>query len=604
MAGLPIPMTLVDLLRTGPDERPALLEVSGRGLTWGELRGHLGGVAAALAARGVRPGDPVAVIMPNGPDLAAAFLACALGGAAAPLNPAYREDELDFYLGDLEPKALLVATGLETPVRRVAQARGVAVIEVAPGSEPGGFTLDGAPVPPAALPEVSPDAVALFLHTSGTTARPKGVPLTQRNLATSATAIARTLGLGPDDRALAVMPLFHIHGLVATVLAPLAAGGALVATPGFEATRALGWLASTGATWTSAVPTMLQALAARAEGPDLAAVRAAGRLRLVRSSSSSLAPATFAALEAALGVPVVESYGMTEAAHQMASNALPPGERRPGAVGRALPEHGGPEVAVRDEDGQLHVRAGRGEVVVRGASIFAGYHRNPEATRAAFVEGGWFRTGDEGVLDEHGVLTLTGRLKELINRGGEKIAPREVDEALLAHPAVQQAVAFAVPEPELGEEVHAAVVLRAGHAATEDALRQHVADRLAYFKVPRRVHLVAAIPLGPTGKLQRIGLAARLGVAARPAPQDDLGPPPATPVEEVVALAWREVLGEDAQGTAVRFTRAGGDSFGVLRWVARVRELLAVELPLLPVLDEPTIARVAALAERALTDAG
>jgi acyl-CoA synthetase (AMP-forming)/AMP-acid ligase II len=229
------------------------------------------------------------------------------------------------------------------------------------------------------------------------------------------------------------------------------------------------------------------------------------QLRLVRSSSAALAPQVMARLEAVFRAPVIEAYGMTEAAHQMASNPLPPRQRKPGSVGVAA----GPEVAIMDPAGRLLAAGETGEVVIRGDNVTSGYLANPQANAAAFSEG-WLRTGDQGWMDEDGYLRLTGRLKEIINRGGEKISPREVDEALLDHPAVAQVVTFALPDEKLGEEVAAAIVLRDGAAATEAEIRDFARARLAAFKVPRRVVFVPEIPKGPTGKMQRIGLAEKL----------------------------------------------------------------------------------------------
>jgi acyl-CoA synthetase (AMP-forming)/AMP-acid ligase II len=352
-----------------------------------------------------------------------------------------------------------------------------------------------------------PDDVALLLHTSGTTSRPKLVPLTQRNILASAHHIGATLGLTSADRCLNIMPLFHIHGLIGAVLSSLAAGGSVFCTPGFNALKFFAWLDEAAPSWYSAVPTMHQAILARADrNRDIIARR---RLRLIRSSSSSLPPPVMAELEATFGCPVIESYGMTEAAHQMTSNPLPPRPRRAGSVGPAA----GPEVAVLDESGRPLPAGTPGEVAIRGPNVTAGYVANPAANAAAFTDG-WFRTGDQGVLDAEGYLTITGRLKELINRGGEKISPREVDDLLMSHPAVAQAVTFALPHDKLGEEVAAAIVLREGKNASERELRDFVAERLADFKVPCKVVFLAEIPKGPTGKLQRIGLAAKLGLTA------------------------------------------------------------------------------------------
>jgi acyl-CoA synthetase (AMP-forming)/AMP-acid ligase II len=278
-------------------------------------------------------------------------------------------------------------------------------------------------------------------------------------------------------------------------------------TPGFNALRFFAWLEEAAPTWYSAVPTMHQAILARAERNREIIERR--RLRLIRSSSASLPPPVMAQLETTFGCPVIESYGMTEASHQMTSNPLPPKARKAGTVGIAA----GPEVAVLDADGHVLPPGLTGEVAIRGPNVTAGYVNNPGANEAAFTNG-WFCTGDQGVFDADGYLTITGRLKELINRGGEKISPREVDDVLLDHPAVAQAVTFALPHDKLGEEVAAAIVLRDGVTANERELRDFVAGRLAEFKVPRRIVFLAEIPKGPTGKLQRIGLAAKLGLAS------------------------------------------------------------------------------------------
>jgi acyl-CoA synthetase (AMP-forming)/AMP-acid ligase II len=347
--------------------------------------------------------------------------------------------------------------------------------------------------------------VALLLHTSGTTSRPKIVPLSQHNLAVSAVSIRRAVALSPADRCLNVMPLFHIHGLMAAVLASFAAGASVVCTPGFNALRFFAWLDEFQPTWYTAVPTMHQAILARSARNPESVERA--RLRLIRSSSSSLPPQVMADLERTFRCPVIESYGMTEASHQMASNPLPPEARKPGTVGIAA----GPEIAIMAAGGQLLAPGEVGEVVIRGPSVTRGYRNNPAANAASFTDG-WFHTGDQGVLDDEGYLTLTGRLKEIINRGGEKVAPLEVDNVLSAHPAVAQALTFAMPHPKLGEEVAAAIVLKEGQSASESEIRDFAAERLADFKVPRKLVFLDEIPKGATGKLQRIGLAERLGL--------------------------------------------------------------------------------------------
>ena len=500
--------TVADLLAAGAASAPALLAPGRAPASHAELRGHVAGVAGSLAALGIGRADRVALALPNGPAAASAFLAVASAAVAAPLNPAGSAEEFDFCLGDLGARALILEAGADSPARGAAARRGVPVFELEEGSGPAGlFALSGPPARTGAEPRpAAPGDTALMLHTSGTTSRPKKVPLTHANLAASARRIAASLALGPGDRCLNVMPLFHIHGLVAAVLASLAAGGSVFCAPGFNALRFFSWLGTAGATWYTAVPTMHQAVLARAPRNPGAAAKAG--LRFVRSSSAPLPRTVMAALEAEFAAPVIESYGMTEACHQMTSNPLPPAARKAGTVGVAA----GPEVAVMRSDGGFAETGETGEVAVRGPGVTPGYEDNPEANREAFRDG-WFRTGDEGVFDADGYLTITGRLKEIINRGGEKVGPREVDERLMEHPAVAQAVTFALPHAVLGEEVAAAVVLREGSQASESELRRFAGARLAAFKTPRRVVFVDEIPKGPTGKLQRIGLARALGLA-------------------------------------------------------------------------------------------
>ena len=504
--------TLSKLLAAAPGPATALTAPARAPLDYDGLRSHIAATVTALNGCGIGRGDRVAIVLPNGPEMASAFLAVAAGATTAPLNPAYTADEFAFYLDDLAPKALLVEAGSASPAVMVGRDRALPVIEITWDDDgPAGlFSLIGAPVDDPA-PEGGPAAAgddALILHTSGTTSRPKMVPLSQANICASADHIRQSLALTAADRCLNVMPLFHIHGLMAAVLASMSAGASVFCCPGFNALSVFAWLAEAEATWYTAVPTMHQAILARAaRNADVAANL---ELRFVRSSSASLPPQVMAALEKTFQAPVIEAYGMTEAAHQMASNPLPPAARKPGTVGPAA----GPEVAVMDEVGTVLATGAVGEVVIRGTDVFAGYAGNPEATAEAFT-GGWFRTGDQGVLDADGYLTITGRLKEIINRGGEKVSPREVDEVIMDHPAVAQVVTFAVPHDKLGEEVVAAVVLAqdAEVDAAEQDIRAFVGERLAAFKVPRRIVVLDDIPKGATGKLQRIGLAEKLGLA-------------------------------------------------------------------------------------------
>ncbi len=503
------PSHIPELLRTGAATDTAFSAPDRPDLTYDGLRRHVERTVAALNARGIGRGDRVAIVLPNGPEMASAFVAIAAGATTAPLNPAYRRPEFEFYLQDLGAKALVVAEGDDSPARAAAAALGVPAMEIRaePGSPAGTFSFVGEPqgAPAARGGMAGPDDVALVLHTSGTTSRPKIVPLLHRNVCATAENIRTTLRLEAADRCLNVMPLFHIHGLMACVLSSLHAGASVYCAPGFNALRIFGWLADADPTWYSAVPTMHQAILARARRNAEVVERL--RLRFIRSSSAALPSRVMAELEDAFGAPVVEAYAMTEAAHQMTCNPLPPAARKPGTVGIAA----GPDVSVMDAAGNHLAPGEEGEIVIRGPNVTPGYENNEAANREAFTHG-WFRTGDQGFRDDDGYFTITGRLKEIINRGGEKISPREVDEVLMDHPAVQQVVTFAMPHPKLGEEVAAAVVLRDGAEAGPGDVRDFAAGRLAGFKVPRKVVILDEIPKGPTGKLRRIGLADQLGL--------------------------------------------------------------------------------------------
>ena len=500
------PGTIAGMLAPHAGAAPAIRDVDGGAMTYGQLRAHADAARRLLNSRDIGPGDAVAMVLSNGPQMAAAFTAVASATAAAPLHPGLREREFRESLDSLDAKALVVEDSTRTPAAAVAVDLGIPILTLETTSPSGGFRLRAgkAPKPAHARPTVPADT-ALLLHTSGTTARPKLVPLSHTNLTASARNVAASLNLGSEDVCLNIMPLFHIHGLVGVLLASLHTGASVAATPGFHPMRFFRWLDAVRPTWYSAVPTMHQAILQRARRNPRSVARS--RLRLVRSSSAALPPSVLSSLEATFGCPVIEAYGMTEASHQMAANPLPPGTRKPGTVGIAA----GPEVAVMDASGNVLASGETGEVVIRGANVTAGYVDNPDANESSF-SAGWFRTGDQGFRDDDGYFTITGRLKELINRGGEKISPREIDEVLLEHPAVAQAVAFAAPHERLGEEVGAAIVLEDGTSLTRRELRDFAARHLAAHKVPRIIRILDAIPKGPSGKLKRVGLARDLGI--------------------------------------------------------------------------------------------
>jgi oxalate---CoA ligase len=494
----------------GQTATSAAIGAPGRGhLTYGALRALMEQTASALNGMGLGRKDRIAIVLPNGPEMGTAFLSVAACASAAPLNPAYTQDEFAYYLQDLGAKLLLVEAGSTSAAVAAATALKIPVVQIdwADTDAAGWFLLAG--FGPQRTPELAGWSQgadeALVLHTSGTTSRPKVVPLSAANLLASAGNVSTSLALSPGDTGLSIMPLFHIHGLIASLLATMSAGACVVCTPGFNALKFFQWLQAVDPSWYTAVPTMHQAILARASR-NKDAVKFA-RLRFIRSSSSSLPPPVMAELEEVFDCLVIEAYGMTEACHLMASNPLPPAARKAGTVGKAA----GPEVAIMNEAGEVLPRGENGEIVIRGDNVFSAYENNPEANATAFSNG-WFRTGDLGVLDSEGYLTISGRLKEIINRGGEKIAPREVDDVLQAHAAIAQIVTFALPHDKLGETVAAVVVFKEGQSAEVSELRAFAAQSLAAFKVPSKIFIRDEIPKGATGKLQRIGLAQKLGL--------------------------------------------------------------------------------------------
>jgi acyl-CoA synthetase (AMP-forming)/AMP-acid ligase II len=585
--GVPV-SSLYDLLRGHAQrfaETPAILAPDCAPLSYRRLFRHIDDIGRTLRGKGIGRDDRIAVLMPNGPELAVAIVAAAANAACASINPAYSAEELDRYFADLKPRALILPAGIDGPARRVAQARGLPIFDLTPTGEAAGlFTLAGTAAGEPSSDPVGPGTTALFLFTSGTTSRPKIVPLTHVNVCTSAFSAVAALKLSEADRCLNVLPLFHGHGLIATVMTSLAAGGGVVCTSGCDVNRFFGWLREFAPTWYSAVPTMHQAILAQARlDPD----QVAGiRLRLVRSASAPLPPRVFAELERTFGTSVIEFYGMTETASApIACNPLPPRKSKPGSVGIPV----GLDVAISNDRGDVLPTGQTGHVTVRGASVMPGYDGDSATTAAAFA-GDWFKTGDQGFFDDEGFLYLSGRTREMINRGGENIAPREVDEALLEHPAVAEAVTFAVPHATLGEDVAAAVVLRPNAAATAKDIRQFAAGRIADFKVPRQVLIVEQLPKGSTGKVQRIGLAEKLGLAGA---ASRTFAAPRTPLENVLAGIWAEVLRLDRVGIHDDFFALGGDSLLAAHVLTRIHDAMHLEVWVVSLFDAPTVAEMA-----------
>ncbi|HTD21723.1 MAG TPA: acyl--CoA ligase [Terriglobales bacterium] len=502
-------MIILDFITAAPAGSGSIFSRESSVLTFGALAAQVSKTVSFLNRHHIGRKDRIAVVLPNGPELAVAFLSISSAATCAPLNPAYSAAEFRFFLSDLQANALLTEPGFCPAAAKAALDLNIPILTLKrpAGAVTGVFELESSgPGGPTALPGMAEgDDVALLLHSSGTTSRPKLIPLTHSNLCVSARNIGKTLRLTPDDRCLNIMPLFHVHGLIGALLSSIAAGASIWCTSGFNAYRFSWWLHEANPTWYTAVPTMHQAILWR-----LGERSRSGEpgLRFVRSSSAALPVRTGKELEARFDCPAIEAYGMTEAAHQITSNPLPPAVREPGSVGAAT----GPETIILDEAGTVQPAGVRGEVAIRGESVTSGYWAPAEANQAAFCNG-WLRTGDQGFMDARGYLTLTGRLKEIINCGGEKISPAEIDQVLTDHPSVATALAFGVDSALLGERVYAAVVPREGQQVTERELKRFASDRLAKFKIPRRILILDEIPKGPTGKMQRIGMAQRLGIS-------------------------------------------------------------------------------------------
>ncbi|KAI0470706.1 peroxisomal-coenzyme A synthetase [Xylariaceae sp. FL0804] len=472
--------------------------------TYGDLLSECSAFQRKLAAIGIAHGSPVSIATVNSYEFIVSFLATSWQRAvAAPLNPAYKQDEFEFYIDDVKSAIVLVPRGAYqagAPSVKAARKYNAAIAECYWDDDKKEVALDVkelgmlAKSKGAGILQAQPDDVALVLHTSGTTSRPKVVPLTHRNLTTTMENIQKTYQLTSQDRTMLVMPLFHVHGLLCALLAPLFSGGSMIVPTKFSASDFWADFAAHGANWYTAVPTIHQILL-RSPPPPAPLPRA---IRFIRSCSSPLSPTVFHQLEAAFGAPVLEAYAMTEAAHQMTSNPLPPAVRKPGTVGLGQ----GVEVRILDGRGAELPRGAEGEICIRGDNVTSGYLNNPAANAEAFAAGGFFRTGDQGRLDEDGYVVITGRIKELINKGGEKISPIELDNALARHPDLAEVVSFAVPDELYGQDVGVAVVLRPGARLAPEELRAWAAERLAKFKTPKKVYFTEVMPKTATGKIQ------------------------------------------------------------------------------------------------------
>ena len=487
--------TLANLLNPSVPSDDAIIIPDGPTISYSQYKDEVERVAGLLAGAGVMHGRPVSIILPNSLEFMILFLAVARAGAvAAPLNSEYTTEEFKFFMEDAHSQLAIIPESTHQG-REAANELGIPVIDTSLNNGSVVLRQSGQHLTNSSDPQPpSEEDVALFLHTSGTTSRPKGVPLTHANLMKSINNIKTHYELTPEDTSIIVMPLFHVHGLMGASLTTLNSGGSLIIPPRFSASNFWELQKNYSATWYSAVPTIHQILLMRAD-QDNAPHES---FRFIRSCSSALAPAVFERLENRFGAPVLEAYGMTEASHQMSSSPMPPGKRIPGTVGQAT----GVDIAIMDMEttGKLQNPGDIGEIVIKGKNVMHGYNNNPEANAEAFING-WFRTGDQGFLNSEGYLSLTGRIKELINRGGEKISPLEIDGILLKHPAVTEAVCFAVPDEKYGEVVHAAVVLKS--ETDQDAIRTYCRDQMASFKVPDVVYITDKLPRTATGKIQR-----------------------------------------------------------------------------------------------------
>jgi acyl-CoA synthetase (AMP-forming)/AMP-acid ligase II/thioesterase domain-containing protein/acyl carrier protein len=581
--------------RNAPDA-PALVAEGQDPLSYGELVRLMDRVRHRLNAMGYGRGDRIAIVAPNGPAMAALITGIWGCATAVPMNPALTVGEFAIHLRDLKVQAVAVdadmdTSDMNTAARAAAREIGLPVLEVERIDKGVAGMIDfrpGVTGGQAARPGAAlSDDLAMILTTSGTTSHSKIVPANQRQLSAKIDGYVKAFELTAADRCLNLMPLFHGHGLVVSLGATLNSGGSFVTLPEFSVDAFFHLLETLAPTWYTGSYTFHHTIAAAAPSYTVAIEKS--RLRLVRTASGHLDSRIADELEVIFRAPVIETYSNTEVA-LICCTPFPPAVRKRGTVGRAC----GSEVAIIGPDKRVLATDERGEVVVRGGDTFTGYENDPAANLEAFFDG-WFRTGDEGVFDEDGYLTLTGRIKDIINRGGEKITPSEVDDALMGHPDVTDAVTFPVPHATLGQEVAAAVVPAIGADFTDEILARYLRGKLAPFKVPRRFIIVDEIPKGPTGKIPRRSLAEAFDLVtatslARPEPADDR---PATPLEADLQRLWAEALGLDHVGLHDDFFMLGGDSLQAVELFLRIEQVLGRRLPRSVLFEAGTVAGMA-----------
>jgi acyl-CoA synthetase (AMP-forming)/AMP-acid ligase II/thioesterase domain-containing protein len=553
--------------------QPAIVSPTFAPLTYHGLQLQLDNIRRQLRLAGFDCNARIAVLMPNGPEAVLTIVAVACCSIAVPLDPRLSPAEIDQLLDMLRLNALLVPQGSASEARQTAERRRLAIIEAAPVGH-GQLGLNIAVQvsdSPAIDAEPVPGSPAFILQTSGTTAQPKLIPFSHSNMLAAAARLQAWFGLTPWDRCLSVSSPYYSHGLKVTVFTPLLTGGS-IAVPANSAIVALDeWLDVLRPTWYSAGPTLHTAVLDKTKRLE----QAAHTLRFVVSGGAPLPKEVQDGLQRILGVPVLEHYGSSEAA-QIAANLPPPGPNKPGTCGQPWPD----TMAIVGEDGHPLPAGQRGEVWVRGPTVMSGYLDAPELNQAAFKEG-WFCTGDIGSLDKAGFLSLHGRLSELINRGGEKIAPAEIESALLRHPAVAEAAAFAIPHPRLGEDVAAAIIPHPGAQATTADLRQFLQRELASFKIPRRILILDQLPKGATGKVQRRrlresmdGLLGDQGTM----PVSDVNKAPLKLEAELLTL-WRRLLKSEAVTVDDDFFVSGGDSLLAMEMLIEVERLIGHSVP-------------------------
>jgi acyl-CoA synthetase (AMP-forming)/AMP-acid ligase II/thioesterase domain-containing protein len=565
---------IADLIRANALARPhqpAIVSITKQPLLYAGLHRQIEYICAQLRRAGLSTEARIGVALLDGPEAVLAILAVSSYAAAVPINNRLGPDDLRQLFAQARLDAVLLNEAAPPLIRDVANDFGATMIKAAPIRDNCiALSLHAPERPLAKDPEPRPGSIALILQTSGTTGKPKLVPITHENLEAEAAKIGNWFKLPPEDRCLNFLPLCYAHGLREALFPPILTGGSIARPENHVDLDIITWLARLEPTWYSNFPTFHQSVYELTAASGNA--RLAHRLRFVLSAGTPLSASLQQGLEQALGVPVLEFFGIGEAGH-MAANLPPPGPRRPGTCGIPLP--GEMMIAL---DGRALPANAVGEVLVRGPTVISGYLDDPEANAAAFHDG-WFRTGDLGSIDKAGFLSIHGRLKELINRGGEKLSPIEVERALLRHPAVADAAACGIPHPRLGEDVAAAVVLRDGSMATAAELRTFAGELLTPFKVPRQISIIRDLPKDVTGKIRRQELSALLASAATAASSSSASGEVDSPLAVELMQLWRELLKCESIGLDDDFFAKGGDSLLAARMRLAVEKMTGVVLP-------------------------